>query len=289
MIVNCEACTTQRATEDWQAGDAESVFRLCAACRARLEARALRPSEWYSLASRYGWWHHDLHDDLYDESGHAAQPQEPVASPECFPALTLSAVAEDAAALFAYTVSRWHIEASVVDAWTRLPREDVLHIVSERLAEAPNGGVRAVALDIAAEVLGESGRDFVDAAWKRYPDSIDLRPLAHATAACLPHEEGFDRVADALAALDGRQRGETFPALAYFRSQRSLEWIERNVEGGSHRSVGTTGGVVWPRLETRNQVASRGKAAESDRARCVVFHRETRHCSHSGQSAEIDR
>jgi hypothetical protein len=63
----CQSCETADATISDTCDDPDDPYQLCLPCSARLQARILRPAEWYSLARRHGWRQHLLHDDFYDE------------------------------------------------------------------------------------------------------------------------------------------------------------------------------------------------------------------------------
>src|SRR6185436_11112794 len=69
--------------------------------------------------------------------------------------------------------------------------------------------------------------------WLREPepfrDEVAFVAWANAVAACLPGEEGFARVTDALASMNGNKPSLFLSALGEFRSERALAWIEANV------------------------------------------------------------
>ena len=236
--MDCEACVSAMASVSEGCPDGESVFRLCFPCQARLLNRALRPAEWYRLASRYGCWQFHLHDDFYDNRGNAAQSVRPVERPEDHSAPSLEQVESDPDSLFGFTVASWTLAAPVVDAWRRFPPDRVLGVVTRRYDQAPNRGVRAVALDLAGTVLGKAAREFVDAAWSHYPDELSLESLAFATAVCIESPRGFLRVVQAIENLDGRARREALPQLAHFQDPMALDWIERSVDDQVTRGWG---------------------------------------------------
>jgi hypothetical protein len=225
----CEACERANAEVVEPGDDPGEFYHVCAACQHRLRTRALRPLEWYNLAKRHGWDQYFLHDDFYDDNGAAAQPEVPVEHPNDFPSPTLSQVAHDAQLLLDYSITQWHLVPEIAAAWARLDRTSVLAALSERFASNSNGTIRCRVLEVCASALHEAGADFVRYAWGDYPETVHLPSLAQASAACLPVREGFDRVAVALAQLQGSRKRDVMFSLAYFHSRDALDWIEQNI------------------------------------------------------------
>jgi len=229
MTSICEACE-QSPAEIVEAGDnCEDPYHLCTACHHRIQARALRPIEWYNLAKRHGWNQFLLHDDFYEETGVATQPEDDVEHAKDFPAPTLFTVSHDPNLLLDFSITRWHLEKNVVDTWSMLRRSDVLAALAKRFAITANASIRAKVLEICALVLREHAEEFVRYAWGDYPAKVDLHSLAQASAECLPFREGFDRVVAAVSSLEGAQKREAASCLCYFHSTETLEWIERNI------------------------------------------------------------
>lgn len=249
--MTCEACKSRPEAVAEPCDEPGSSFRLCAACHAGLLAHALQPSEWYNLAGRYGGWQFHLHEDFYDDRGNAQQPDVPVANTGRHPVPTLADVCGDASTLFDFTLTRMHLEAPTIEAWRRLHRERVLGVVESRFAHAPDRGIRSIALEIAADVLGTVARSFVESAWRHFPAAVDLDPLARASAACLRRPDGFGRVVTALAELDERERRVQSGTLVHFRSPEALDWIERNVPeqvAGNWGFLASLSNLEWERV-----------------------------------------
>ena len=224
----CEACEVTGAEVVESCDDPSQPYRLCCACHRRLVSRALRPIEWYNLTKRHGWTKFLLHDDFYDDDGTATQPEVDVVDAPARPAPRLSQVCGSGDSLLSFSITRWHFDSSLVEAWRALPREAILASISTRFSESRNSEVRCVCLKVAAVSLGDVGSEFVRYAWGEYPD-IDLIALAEASAHCLPFREGFDRVTTALSSLNGKEKQDTKFALSYFRSAEALDWIEREI------------------------------------------------------------
>jgi hypothetical protein len=229
MTSTCEACEQSQVAIVESGDNAEDPYRLCAACHHRIQKRALRPIEWYNLAKRHGWNQFLLHDDFYEETGVATQPEELVEFAENFPAPTLLSIVHDPNLLLDFSITRWHLEQNIVDAWSALPRSDILAALSKRFAITANVAIRAKVLEICALVLREHAEQFVRYAWGDYPAKVDLHSLAQASATCLPFREGFDRVAAAVGFHEGARKRDAASCLFYFHATETLDWIEQNI------------------------------------------------------------
>lgn len=251
MSFICQACERQPYTAIERCDDAEEPYLVCAGCHVRLHGRALRPLEWFNLAKRHGWSKFLLHDDFYDDDGQASQPEDDVEDAECYPAPTLHDVQGSGSRLLEYTITRWHLTDDVRAAWRLLPQSDVLATLSQQFAGTRNREVRAAVLRVAA-LLGHGGESVALQAWRAYPDVGSFWSLGEATASCLPPEDGFHRVVSALASMEGPEWQESFPALAHFRSTRTLDWIESHVTeplGQAWGYLAAASALSWPRAE----------------------------------------
>lgn len=251
MTLLCQACERRPSLIEEREDDPNEPYLVCQECHARLISRALRPLEWFNLAKRHGWAKFLLHDDFYDDSGEATQPEEDVEDAEFYPVPTLSQAETAPPALLDYSVTRWNLDENVFAAWLRLPPASVLSCIAERFDSTRNSSVRAVILEVAALLRAEGGA-FVRHAWDAYPDCGSFWSLAAATAACLPQEEGFPLVTGALEALPEKERRQLFGALAHFRSTRSLVWIETHASEPTVDAWGylaAASGFNWPKGE----------------------------------------
>jgi hypothetical protein len=225
MTFLCQACERRPSLIEEREDDPNEPYLVCQECHGRLISRALRPLEWFNLAKRHGWAKFLLHDDFYDDSGEATQPEEDVEDAEFHPAPTLSQAETAPSTLLDYSVTRWDLDEDVFAAWLRLPVVSVLSCIAERFDSTLNPSVKAVTLEVAALLCAQASA-FVRHAWEAYPDCGSFWSLAAATAACLPEDEGFPLVTVALETLPEKVRRQQFGALAHFRSTKSLGWIE---------------------------------------------------------------
>ncbi len=61
----CEACRRNNVEVVVEDDDPIQPYRVCTACARRLRSLALRPLEWFNLASIHGPTKFLLHDDFY--------------------------------------------------------------------------------------------------------------------------------------------------------------------------------------------------------------------------------
>lgn len=220
----CRAAPVQRVVAVDDLG--EPGYRICRACKGRLLEYSLRPLEWYNLAVRYGPTRGLLHDDLYTEDGIAEQPKEFVVDRQLFPAPRLDEVRGDLERLIDYRLSQYRTDDAIRDALAAHDADAMLASFDRRLAESMRADLEDVLLDICATVLGRKAEAWVRGRWEGRTGATSQ--LIRASASCLTHSEAFDRATAGLAAMPERMR--PWSALAYFRSEKTLDWIEQNVQ-----------------------------------------------------------
>lgn len=224
----CESCDRATGLIREPCDNPESPYSLCSECHSRLLARTLRPIEWYNLAKRHGWWQFLLHDDFYEEDGSAMQPERNVDEPESWPSPTLADTEGDSELLLDYTITRWHFVHEIRDAWRKMDSTDVLNAITSRYSQTQNDGIKSAILDVAS-TQKSNAEEFTRYAWGDYPSTVDLPSIAKATAECLPFDEGFSRVVNALDELDDKQKRELMHSLFYFHDPKTLDWIANNI------------------------------------------------------------
>jgi hypothetical protein len=189
-----------------------------------LKTLSLRPLEWYNLASCHGPYQFLLHDDFYDD-GTGCQPEEDIVDAESFPAPTLEEVTDDLERLLDYARTRWFIDEAIVEALGRHSKDSVLR--SLQMREAFTHGLE-VAYEICARALGRTAEEWIRKEWESFTPAL-LHSLAEASAACLPREEGFRLAVNAIADVPQKELVRASLALSWFRSEATLDWIERNI------------------------------------------------------------
>lgn len=223
----CEACRVNPVEVLNDSDDPEQPYRVCHACDHRLQTLSLRPLEWFNLAPIHGTYKYLLHDDFYDGKGRADQPREKVVSASGFPSPTLAQVKDDLERLIDYTMplSLLYRHRNVVNALRRHDPATVLAVLKRRVELSANIEIVGRAYEICSRVCGSVAASWVRQQWAHYPPETFL-PLSEATEACLPFEEGFARVSDALEGLPVTVLADRCHALARFRSRRTLDWME---------------------------------------------------------------
>lgn len=224
----CQACLTEPVFRSVESGDERRPFLVCRECAERLEHLALRPLEWFRLATLHGPVAYLLHDDFYSDDGVADQNRIPVAQAALFPAPTLEAVQADLPRLLDYAITRWRLEAPVAEALKAHAPERLLPAMSQLIQARPVAWVESRCLEIAARLGGTAG-DWVSARWACGAPSGTLFALLEAAAACLPASEALPRAFQAVETEDGKDISVTALALVHFQSPLVLEWIERTV------------------------------------------------------------
>jgi hypothetical protein len=239
----CEACRQAPVQSIVTDDDSEQPYRLCKRCEQRLRLLSLRPLEWFNLASIHGPGKYHLHDDFYYDNGVAGQPNEEVVEPESYPAPTLVQIEDDLERLidYAMTCPLSDPEKEVLDCLSHHDRGAVLAALQRRVEGTRNIEIEATTYVICARVLGPVAADWIRSRWSHYsPYPRVFLPLAEASACCLPFGEAFRRVSKALEGKSAKDLMSDCFALAYFRSPKTLEWIE------THKALAHT--EHWGRL-----------------------------------------
>jgi hypothetical protein len=234
----------------------EPPYLVCRACERRLRSNSLRPLEFFNLAAVHGPTHF-LHDDFYDcgpeNYGEATTPDEEVEEPDRFPAPTLDNVKGDLERLLDYCMAqRWiRDRQDVEEALAAHDKREMLASLARRVAaSAPNPSIEFRAYEVCTCCVGTTAESWVRGRWEGHYRIEVLKPLAQATAACLPFEEGWSRVTAKLEEMDARDLRDSIFALCYFRSPRAVDWMEAHRDRASTDAWGMVAALSrfsWPR------------------------------------------
>lgn len=186
----------------------------------------MRPLEWFNLAAIHGPLEYWLRSDLYHDRGIAEQAAEPVADSDLYPSPSLPQLIADRERLIDYAMTEYFLHDDVVQALSGHDKTALLVSLQARVAATRNQTIIAQAYEICARVVGRVAEDWIRAQWQ---SPHLLFALAEASAACLPPDEGLEQVMRALDALSPRERGAVCEALYWFKSPRTLDWIETHV------------------------------------------------------------
>jgi hypothetical protein len=185
--------------------------------------------EWFNLAAIHSPWKHLLHSDFYDEDGTAMQPKEDVENPKRYPAPALEEVRGNLQRLVDYAMTRWRLNEGVIQALAGHDKVELLAALQYRVRDYPNYALESTAYEICATVLGPTAGDWIRARWRDY-DPATLFTLAQASATCLPFEEGYAKVVQALMDVPPQELVDLCFALAWFRSEKTLGWLEGHTD-----------------------------------------------------------
>lgn len=224
----CQACLTAPVEQEIAETEGEP-FRVCSACALRLQNLALRPIEWYRLAALHGPLTALLHDDFYDQDGRADQNRMPVEHATLFSAPTLRMVSANLASLLDYAMTRWHLDDAVVAALRMHPANAVLSSISDLAESRPTEWVESRCYEIAARVLGPVAGEWLASRWETGTTPRTLFAFLEAAASCLPRDDTVPRALEAVERASERDLSSWAMALAWFRSELVLDWMEERV------------------------------------------------------------
>lgn len=225
--MKCQACDDRTYVERVEDDDPDEPYLVCRNCAERLRLLALRPAEWFNIASKHGWQKYLLHDDFYDEDGTAVQPKMEGFLSDDMAAPSLDEAALSAEGMLDYCITRWRLGQTEFDALRILPPETLFVTLQQRVSTG-NAHILQVGLRICANVLGALAADWVDDQYERSCEQEALVSWAEAAAGCLPLKEGLKKTTDALTRYQGRELQERMYALSWFRAPSVLNLIERN-------------------------------------------------------------
>ncbi|WP_367304893.1 hypothetical protein [Bacillus pumilus] len=224
--VLCEACQKNAMNVVEDTDEPTQPYQLCQQCHKRLLNNSLRPIEWYRLAVLHSPKQFLLHDDFYGEDGQAFLSEGDVIVTKEDKAPTLQDVRQDLASLLDFSITRWFLEADVIDALKQHDQQRILDSVQNRFDQTQHIEVKSRMLEITADVLGTSA-----AGWVRelmiQTDKELLYPLSWATASSLPEDEGLQHVLEKLTSISEKELPtDAFICLYRFRSNKILDWME---------------------------------------------------------------
>jgi hypothetical protein len=150
--------------------------------------------------------------------------------------------------LLDYAMTRFELQPQVIAGLHHHPPQHLLQTLHERVLVTHNIDIERRAYEICAHVLGAQAEPWIRERWMHSHLGI-LFALAQASAACLPLDEGIQRVMDALATLPLKEKRQRCVALGWFRSSRVLEWLEQHVESPILSEWGQTAAlsqIAWP-------------------------------------------
>jgi len=225
----CEACQQHPVQTVVESEEPQQPYRLCHSCADRLQKYALRPLEWFNLASVHSSSKYFLHDDFYSDDGVADQSDIPVEEPEKYPAPTLEQVAGNTERLIDYAMACFLLQEQVIQELRNHGRAAVLQSLIRRIETSHNLEIECRAYEICATVLQEMAEDWIRERWNQRA-TVAFHSLALAVANCLPNDEGVSLILHELERVQPQDRPYACTALARFRSPKALKWIETFID-----------------------------------------------------------
>lgn len=235
----CESCKTRPVELLEQPDKGLQPYRLCTQCHNRLINYALRPLEFFNLATIHGYGYY-LHDDLYEyNTGKATQPELDVEEPEDFPFPDLQAIKAEPEKLIDYACVQYYTSDEVIELLKQSDKTAVLEYM--RFEVDYNRSINYKAYEIAAKVLGSYAEGWVQQQWNERKEN-ELLIFTPALAACLPFHDAFEIVINEVEQSDDKSITYNSYALLYFQSSRTLLWIEKVKD--RIKNVSSTWGVL---------------------------------------------
>jgi hypothetical protein len=215
-----------------------------------LESLSLLPIEWYNLATIHSPEKFYLHDDFYDDDGTATQPNEDVGVTTNSKAPTLREVADNLENLLDFANTRYFLREDIINALGRFDKTEVLNSLVNRVSTIPNYLIETRAYEICARVIGKEAEEWIRTRWNM--EDVLLFPLAEATAACLPLDEGYNLVLSRLKKVTEKELPQASGALLWFRYEKALDWIEEKVSSPISSywgQIAALSQLTWERVE----------------------------------------
>jgi len=209
-----------------EAGDEEAHF-LCGECAHRSDARALRPPEWFNLASLHGSITYRLEEDFYDLDGAALQSIEPVLDASLHSAPSLDQVRDKVEHLVDYAMARGVLDDELIDALSMLDKTSDFQALQARTQPAKKPDILRVACELYDQCIGPLAQDWVRQQWNEWPKStIVMAAFIRAARHCLPRDEAYERALGFFGRMRVGDHGEEVHPLGILQDSRVVDWIE---------------------------------------------------------------
>jgi hypothetical protein len=200
--------------------------------------------EFFNLAAIHGPVSY-LHDDFYDdETGKALQPKTKVMHAANFPFPGLADAKEDVRKLVDYACVPCFMPEEVVGLLNLHDKAAMLHYLQDKVNY--NRAISGRAYEIVGKVLGSTAKQWITKEWDNRKEG-ELLIFAEGIAKCLPFEQAFELMTEAIDASDTKSFTDNSAALLYFESHQTLEWIEKI----SHRINNVS--ISWGVLSAASQ------------------------------------
>ncbi len=233
--MKCESCNIKDIEIDlqknegleggiWDTYVTSKPYRLCFECCNRLKNKALRPLEFFNLTAIHGHSQY-LHDDFYDfDTGEATQPDIEVIDVDKFPFPTFEEIKSDLKRLVDYSFVQYFTEDFVFAQLRKFDKCEVLKVVDDKIKY--NNSINYKAYEVVSNIVGQIAKDWTKEQWENRNKENGILMFAELIANCLEFEEGFEIVRTEIEKSDDKSFNDNVSALLYFRSEKTLDWIE---------------------------------------------------------------
>lgn len=222
--MKCESCNIREIEVEELADEGQNPFRLCLPCHDRLLNKALRPLEFFNLTAIHGHGYY-LHDDFYDyETGEATQSDIEVIDAEKFPFPSFEQIRNDLNRLIDFSFGQYFTDEFVINELQKFDKLEVLKRLKEKVDY--NRAINYKAYEIAGKVVGKTAEEWIKKEWTNRREN-ELQIFAEPIAKCLDFEEAFKILTIELESEDDKFLSENVSALLYFKSDQTLDWIEK--------------------------------------------------------------
>lgn len=257
--MDCQACKKRPVEVIEKCDDELQPYELCGECHRRLLAYSLRPIEWYNLASIHTFNKFLLHDDFYEDDGEATQPEEDVEESENYRAPAISDVEDNIELLLDYCISKWWLEDDIIKCLNKHNKNTLQKAVIDRFNKSNNYYVKDRLYEIASKSIGRFCRDWIRQRWNLY-NGEHLISLSEAAYNCLPFDEGYNLVRNALESIPESELPHVaFSCLHSFRTPLNLDWIETKVKSPVKDSWGRLAAASYPSWDKLSKWIKEGR------------------------------
>jgi hypothetical protein len=222
--MKCESCNIREYEVDELVNEGQNPFRLCIPCRDRLLSKSLRPLEFFNLTAIHGHGYY-LNDDFYDyDTGEATQPDVEVVDAEKFPFPDFEQIKSDLNRLIDFSFVQYFTDDFVINQLRQFDRLEVLKRVKEKAKY--NRAINYKAYEIVGKVVGRIAEEWIKKEWANKQEN-ELQIFAEPIAKCLDFDEAFEILTKELERRDDKFLSENVSSLLYFKSVKTLDWIEK--------------------------------------------------------------
>lgn len=219
----CESCRINPVETERLSFDSSVPYKLCRQCVHRLENRALRPLEYFNLASIHGQ-PHDLHDDFYDdETGEATQPNIDVIDADKFPYPDINEIRNNLPRLIDLAVVQNSLDKNVFELIRNADKSKILECLDKKNSYNHQLGYKIYFL--VGCLLEDFAADWLRDKWKNSSET-EILNFSFALANCLPTDEAFETIKNAVDKTEDKNLAMYSHAFMDLNSSLSLKWIE---------------------------------------------------------------